>query len=305
MVKLITPATKIYCIFGKPVSHSMSPLIHNMLFNKFSIDAVYLAFEIDDIKHGVDAIRNLGIKGASITIPFKEAIIAHLDEIDETARQIGAVNTVINNDGYLWGCNTDCAGAVEPLKEALSGSSLALPEGLSALSKGSLDGKNVYIIGAGGAARAVAFGIKKEGGNITIVNRSQDKGEQLALQVNGKYLSLLEFNQQASADSMSNHLKHIDIIINTTSVGMTPNIDQSPVSPQIFHKNITVMDIVYNPLKTKLLRDAENAGAKIVDGLSMFIHQGAAQFELFTGIKPPRQIMRDTVIKKMLKVPNQ
>ncbi|MGD9731689.1 MAG: shikimate dehydrogenase [Desulfamplus sp.] len=295
MIETITPATQLYCIFGKPVSHSMSPLVHNMLFNAFGIDALYLAFEINDIKKGVDSIRTLGIKGASITIPFKEAVLAHLDEIDETARQIGAVNTVINKDGYLWGCNTDCAGAVEPLKEALSG-------GESALSSGTLDGKNVLIIGAGGAARAVAFGVKQEGGNITILNRSKDKGEKLAHQVNGKYLSLSEYseyNEQASANTISNHLDHIDIIVNTTSVGMTPNIDESPVNPSILNKNMTVMDIVYNPLKTKLLKDAEIAGCKTVDGLSMFIHQGAAQFELFTGIKPSRQIMRETVLKKI------
>ncbi|MBF0573153.1 MAG: shikimate dehydrogenase [Desulfamplus sp.] len=287
MTKLITPATKLYCIFGKPVSHSMSPLIHNMLFNKFSIDALYLAFQVNDIKQGVDAIKNLGIKGASITIPFKESILEHLDEIDETAREIGAVNTVINKDGYLWGFNTDCAGAVEPLKEALS--------------ENSLKGKNISIIGAGGAARAVAFGAKKEGGNITIVNRSKEKGEVLAIEVNGKYLSLSEFNKQASINSINNNLEHTDIIINTTSVGMTPNIDESPVNPSILNKKMTVMDIVYNPLETKLLKDADDAGCKIVDGLSMFIHQGAAQFELFTGIKPPRQIMRESVLKNMAK----
>ncbi len=290
MIKTITPATQLYCIFGKPVSHSMSPLVHNMLFNEFGIDALYLAFEINDIKKGVDSIRTLGIKGASITIPFKEAVLAHLDEIDETATQIGAVNTVINREGYLWGCNTDCSGAVEPLKESLS--------------ENSLKGKSVLIIGAGGAARAVAFGVKQEGGNITILNRSKDKGEKLAHQVNGKYLSLSEYseyNEQASADNISNHLEYIDIIVNTTSVGMTPNIDESPVNPSVLNKNMTVMDIVYNPLKTKLLKDAEIAGCKTVDGLSMFIHQGAAQFELFTGIKPSRQIMRETVIQKILK----
>lgn len=287
MIKTITPATQLYCIFGKPVSHSMSPLVHNMLFNEFGIDALYLAFEINDIKKGVDSIRTLGIKGASITIPFKEAVLAHLDEIDETATQIGAVNTVINREGYLWGCNTDCSGAVEPLKESLS--------------ENSLKGKSVLIIGAGGAARAVAFGVKQEGGNITILNRSKDKGEKLAHQVNGKYLSLSEYNEQASANTISNHLDHIDIIVNTTSVGMTPNIDESPVNPSILNKNMTVMDIVYNPLKTKFLKDAEIAGCKTVDGLSMFIHQGAAQFELFTGIKPSSQIMRETVIQKILK----
>ncbi|MBF0413529.1 MAG: shikimate dehydrogenase [Desulfamplus sp.] len=282
MIKQIIQSTKLYCIFGKPVSHSMSPLVHNMLFNEFGIDAVYLAFEINDIKKGVDSIRTLGIKGASITIPFKEHIFEYLDEIDETALKIGAVNTVINRNGYLVGYNTDCAGAVEPLKEALS--------------ENSLEGKNVLIIGAGGAARAVAFGVKKEGGNITILNRSKDKGEKLASQVNGKYLSLSEYNEQASANNMDNYLEYIDSIINTTSIGMTPNIAESPVNHELFDKKMTVMDIVYNPLKTKFLKDAELAGCKTIDGLAMFIHQGAAQFELFTGIKPPHKLMRETVL---------
>ena len=288
MVKLITPATRLYCIFGKPVSHSMSPLVHNMLFNELGINAVYLAFEINDIEKGVDSIRTLGIKGASITIPFKEHILEYLDEIDETAMEIGAVNTVINRNGHLWGCNTDCLGAVEPLKEALSGDSL--------------EGKNVCIIGAGGAARAVAFGVKNEGGHITIVNRSRDKGDQLATQVNGNYLSLSEYNHSVSGNNLlrdidNNLPRDMDILVNTTSVGMTPNIHESPVNPSLLHKNMTVMDIVYNPLKTKFLHDAEIAGCKTVDGLAMFIHQGAAQFELFTGIKPPHKLMRETVLK--------
>ncbi len=278
MPKLITPETKLYCIFGKPVSHSMSPLVHNMLFNEFGVNAVYLAFEINDIKKGVDSMRTLGIKGASITIPFKEDILKHLDEIDEAAHNIGAVNTVINKDGYLVGYNTDCAGAVEPLKEIVS----------------SLKNKRVCILGAGGAARAVAFGIKKEGGDVTIVNRSKNRGKQLSMEVNGKFLTLSEFNDLMLISA------YTDILINTTSVGMTPNIDESPVNSKILHKNMTVMDIIYNPLKTELLKDAELAGCTTVDGLSMFIHQGAAQFEMFTGFKASHNFMRETVLKQMV-----
>ncbi|MBF0257358.1 MAG: shikimate dehydrogenase [Desulfamplus sp.] len=274
---MFTATTSLYCIFGKPVSHSMSPLVHNMLFNQLGIDAVYLAFEIDDMKNGVESIRSLGIKGASITIPFKEEILEHLDSIDEMALEIGAVNTVLNRDGYLVGCNTDCSGAIEPLKETT----------------GSVAGKHVCIIGAGGAARAVAFGMKKEGCRITIVNRSKNRGEELANLVNGRFLTLSSFNDLTD---LSNN---IDIIINTTSVGMTPDIDKSPVNPSILNEKMTVMDIVYNPLKTRLLKNAENAGCKTVDGLAMFIHQGAAQFELFTGITPSHNLMREAILKKL------
>ncbi|MBF0211698.1 MAG: shikimate dehydrogenase [Desulfamplus sp.] len=285
MAKQITPSTKLYAIFGKPVSHSISPLIHNMLLNEFGIDAVYLAFEISDIKKGVEAIRTLGIKGASITIPFKEDIIKYLDEIDDTAIKIGAVNTVINKNGHLWGCNTDCDGATKPLKEAA----------------GSLKGKQVYIIGAGGAARAVAFGVKKELGKLIIVNRSKDKGQSLAKEVEAEFLPLELFNGSTHLSSSRDRDYPIDIIINTTSVGMNPNIDESPVNPAIFNKNMVVMDIVYNPLKTKMLKDAQNSGCKIVDGLSMFIYQGAAQFELFTGIKAPHQLMRDIALTQLMR----
>jgi len=287
----ISPYTALYCLFGRPVSHSMGPLVHNMLFNQLKINAVYLAFELNDIQKGVDAIRTLGIKGASITIPFKEHILEYLDSIDELALKIGAVNTVVNQDGYLYGCNTDCAGAVEPLiKEAA----------------GSVKGKKVCIIGAGGGARAVAFGMKKEGADVTIINRTSDRGEKLAMQVNGNFLpysalGITSYGDMANSDSLlSDSLLHsMDILINTTSVGMIPNVNQSPVNPSLLHENMTVMDIVYNPLKTKLLQDAEHANCKTVDGLAMFIHQGAAQFELFTGIKPPHQLMRETLLKKM------
>lgn len=310
----ISATTNLYCLFGKPVSHSMGPLVHNMLFNHLGVNSVYLAFEIDDIKKGIESIRTLGIKGVSVTIPFKAQIMEHLDKIDDMASKIGAVNTVINQNGHLWGCNTDCAGAIEPLKEAA----------------GAVTGKNVCIIGAGGAARAVAFGMKKEGADITIVNRTPEKGIQLARQTGGQFLpysflntdnsfvdigdslksndSVMAEDSLKSGDGDNVHKKNLlpkellhnfDILINTTSLGMTPNVDKSPVDSSFLHENMTVMDIVYNPLKTQLLKDAEHAGCQTVDGLAMFIHQGAAQFELFTGVKPPRQLMREVILKKM------
>ena len=156
--------TELYCVMGNPVAHSLGPVMHNTLFEEMNINAVYLAFCIENIQKGVEAIRELGIRGASITIPFKENIMEFLDEIDEEAGKIGAVNTVINRNGRLYGLNTDCAGAINPLKEACS-----------------IKDKNVFIFGAGGAARAVAFGIKKEQGNIYIVNRTKKQGKGFSL----------------------------------------------------------------------------------------------------------------------------
>ncbi len=245
--------------------------MHNAAFAEKGINAVYLAFLINDIGKGIDSVRELGMGGVSVTIPFKQSVIPFLDEIDDLALEIGAVNTIINNDGRLIGFNTDSMGAVEPLKK-----------------KCCIKNNKVCIIGAGGAARAVAFGIKKEKGMVFIVNRSEQRGKVLAEQVGGEFVPLESIKELFP-----------DIIINTTPVGMVPNIDNTPVPSEILQTSMTIMDIVYNPLKTKLIKDAENAGCAIVDGLSMFVHQGAEQFELFTGIKAPESLMKQVLMERI------
>ncbi|SMC49167.1 shikimate dehydrogenase [Desulfocicer vacuolatum DSM 3385] len=265
-------ATDLYAVFGNPVAHSMGPLMHNTWFNTCRVNAVYMAFGIDDIRQGMAAMRTLNIKGASITIPFKEKILDYLDGVDPVAGEIGAVNTVVNRNGELWGYNTDCAGAVDPLKQIIS-----------------LSGKTVYILGAGGAARAVAFGIAREKGRVVIVNRNEKRGNALADHVKGSFVPWEEFTGT-----------HGDIIINTTPLGMVPAIHLSPVKGTALHMDTIVMDIVYNPLDTRLLCDARAAGCKTVDGLSMFIHQGVRQFCLFTGEEPPLELMRNTIIEALV-----
>lgn len=265
---MIDSATELYGLFGNPVSHSMGPLMHGAAFTEKGINAVYLAFMIKDIKRGIESVKELGIKGVSITIPFKQSVIPCLDEIDESALEIGAVNTIVNRNGRLKGFNTDCNGAIWSLKQECS-----------------IENKSVCILGAGGAARAVAFGIKKEKGIIIIVNRSEQRGKLLAEQIKGKFAAPEDMGEIAP-----------DIIINTTPVGMTPNVNQSPVAPDVLKDHMVVMDVVYNPLRTKLIKDAENAGCTVIDGLSMFVNQGAAQFELFTGVKAPVELMRRTVV---------
>ena len=264
--------TDLYCILGNPVSHSKSPIMHNTFFKENKINAVYLAFNIDNIKKGVDAVRELKIKGVSVTIPFKQKIIQYLDNIDEQAKAIGAVNTIINKNGFLTGYNTDWHGGVEPLK------------------KYGIQDKQIGLIGAGGAAHAIAYGIIKNKGNLTIINRSPEKGKKLASLFDSDFLDINEIQN-----------KNFDIIINTTPLGMIPDIDNSPVNKRILNKKMIVMDIVYNPLETKLLKDAKEAGCKIIDGLSMFIYQGAEQFKLWTGIKPSTELMRKIVIKELKK----
>lgn len=263
--------TSVYAVFGDPVSHSLSPSMHNSAFEYTGYNGVYLAFGVKDIKNAIISVRTLGMKGASITIPHKIEAMKYLDGVDDIALKIGAVNTIINSNGYLKGYNSDGPGAVKALSE-----------------KTHIMGKSIAVLGAGGAARAVGFCIKKEGGRITVVNRSMDKGEQLARDLSADYRPLNDIGK----------VKY-DILINTTSVGMTPYTDGMPIERRYLEKGMVVMDIVYNPQKTRLLTEAKMAGCITIDGVSMFIHQGAFQFELWTGIKAPVDIMKKAVMNAL------
>ncbi len=264
--------TELYCVFGNPVSHSKSPIIHNALFKQNKINAIYLAFNINDIKVGVQAVRELNIKGVSVTIPFKEKIIAFLDDIDSRAKEIGAVNTIVNQNGKLKGYNTDWAGSVKPLK------------------KYNVKNKKVGLIGAGGSAHAVAYGIKKSFGKLTIINRTRKNGEKLASLFNADFILMDRVNNE-----------NFDILINTTPLGMSPDIKSTPFLKQYLNKDTIVMDIVYNPVETQLIKDARNIGCKTIDGISMFINQGALQFQLWTDIEPSIEFMRSVLEKEMVR----
>ncbi|WP_020589367.1 shikimate dehydrogenase [Desulfobacter curvatus] len=264
---MIDAATRLYCVFGNPARHSKGPVIHNAAFKNKGINAVYLAFEVQHAAGAVQAVRTLDIRGASVTIPFKESIMEHLDWIDPTARAIGAVNTIVNEDGVLKGYNTDCQAAVAPL----------IPFGVS--------GKVVCIVGAGGAARAVAHGIAAQDGDIIITNRTEQKGQALAEAVNARFIPA---GEMASIRA--------DVVINTTSIGMTPKVDEISFPPEALIPEMVVMDVVYTPLRTRLLETAEQKGCTTIDGLSMFIAQAAAQFELWTGTAPDTDLMRSTIL---------
>jgi shikimate dehydrogenase len=268
---MIDSFTQIYGVFGNPVRHSKSPAIHNFAFQYHHINAVYLAFEPDEIAKSLEAMRALNIKGASITLPFKQSAMDYLDWIDEDAGAIGAVNTIVNKEGMLHGFNTDYKAAVEPLK----------PFGIQ--------GKKVCIIGAGGAAQAVAYGIYKEKGRLSIINRTKKRGESLAEKYKADFFSL---------DDTDSLIKiQPDILINTTPVGMSPNISDLsfPLAP--LSSETLVMDVIYTPLKTRLLHGAQSKGCRIIDGLTMFLNQGAHQFKLWTGISPDIELMRKIMLK--------
>lgn len=267
----ITAKTQICGIIGNPVKHSLSPVIHNAAFQALDLDFAYLAFEPQNAESALAAMKSLGIRGFSVTIPFKLAVLDLLDQIDPLAAQIGAVNTVVNNNGCLKGYNTDWIGAVKPLERA--GIDLAA--------------SRVVILGAGGAARAVAFGIQKAGcTEMTILNRTIAKAENLARELGATFGDL---NEQKI-------IQNADVIINTSSVGMTPNDQESPIECAWLNSQMTVFDIVYKPRTTKLLQAAEAIGAKIITGEKMLLDQAVGQFKLFTATESdPYKIMAQSL----------
>ena len=260
-----TPA--FFGVFGDPISHSLSPVMHNRAFAFSGYNGIYLPFRIKTIAEAVSAMKTLDMRGASVTLPHKIGIMAHLDHVDALAEKIGAANTILNQDGVLTGYNSDAMGAVTALKERLS-----------------LKSKRVAIIGAGGAARAIGFGILENQGKVIVVNRTVKPGEQLAEDLGGDFFPLTEIEQLGC-----------DVLINTTPVGMFPDVDETPVPGTFFNKHMTVMDIIYTPLQTRLLKEATAAGCATIQGLPMFIHQGAFQFELWTGMQAPVEVMRGAV----------
>ena len=268
---MINAETQLYGIIGNPVRKSLSPAIHNRAFSRMGINAAYLAFEVGDIRDALCAIRGLGIRGASITIPFKTSVIPLLDELDTLAGRIGSVNTIVNRGGKLIGHNTDHFGALKALEEKVN-----------------LNGKKVILLGAGGAARAIAYGLKERECEVTIFNRSLERGATLAKELGYACHSL------STLSEMERAARDVDILINATSVGMTPHEGESPFPKRLLRKGMVVMDIVYRPLRTKLLQEAEEQGCKTIDGLEMLAYQGAAQLEIWIGQSPEgKQIKAD------------
>jgi len=268
-----TSKTKMCLIIGDPVSHSLSPLMHNVAYKEVGLEEqfVYLASNIPvtEMKSVISAVRTLGIRGLTCTIPHKVAVIPFLDEIDPIAKKIGAVNSVVNTNGILKGYNTDWMGAIIPLQNRVD-----------------LAQKKVLVIGAGGAARAVVYGLVKEKAQVTIVNRTVKKAQQLADEFKCNY------RESVNAPFISLQ----DIIINTTSVGMHPQVNESPISTESIHRGQIIMDIVYAPYETGLLKRGKKMGATIIHGTEMLLFQGTAQFELYTGVKAPIEVMRKTLL---------
>ncbi len=267
----IDASTKLYGIIGRPVGHSLSPAMHNAAFEHLGINAVYLAFETDSPERAMVAVRTLGIRGLSVTVPNKETVMDFLDETDETARQIGAVNTVKNLDGRLYGINTDWIGAVEALKAETG-----------------IRGRTAVVLGAGGSARAVAFGLAREGARVHIANRTVEKARKLAREFGCTFSGLRDLPQVEGA-----------ILVNTTSVGMGSLAGISPVPEEELDGFSLVMDIVYGREQTRLLKDAESRGCRIIRGTEMLLYQAASQFEFWTGRQAPVEVMKKALMDAM------
>ncbi|CAH0299041.1 shikimate dehydrogenase [Peribacillus sp. YIM B13472] len=273
---------KIYGVMGDPIAHSMSPDIHNDAFEKENIEAVYHHFHVtkEGLIDAVKGMKALGIEGFNITIPHKTSIIPFLDEVDELALAIGAVNTVVNKNGRFIGYNTDGKGFFKSLCDEISGD---------------IKAKKTLVIGAGGAARAIYFTLVKEGvKQVDIANRTKERAAQLVSDCPydkvSKALSIIEAEES---------LSQYDLIIQTTSSGMSPELDHSPLKVDQLKTGAIVSDIIYNPLQTKLLREAGEKGAETQNGLGMFINQAALAFEIWTGIMPDTARMTDIVLNKL------
>ncbi|MGP3668112.1 MAG: shikimate dehydrogenase [Candidatus Bathyarchaeota archaeon] len=291
-MRLINGKTKLYCLIGNPVQHSLSPVIHNAIFEKLGINAVYLAFNVsrENLERAVNGLRSLNVSGFNVTMPYKTLIIPLLDELDSLAEKIGAVNTVKNVDEKLVGYNTDGIGALEALKH----------------SNVELKGKKVVVIGAGGAGKSIAFTLAQQleklgrGGEIVILNRTVEKAVEIEksltmnFNIKAKGLKLDDLN-------LKNELEDADVLINATSVGMYPKIWETPVNKDFIKPGIVVFDIIYEPLKTRLLTEAKKKGVKVVEGINMLVYQAAKAFEIWFERKPPTEEMFKVVLKNLKK----
>lgn len=270
-------AAKTFGILGNPVHHSLSPLMHNAAFAALGMNCVYIPLPTHDLAAGVAGLKALGFKGVSVTIPHKKNIIPYVDVVDPVAEKIGAVNTLVinkredNADQQIHGYNTDWVGANRALQEKID-----------------LKGIKVLLLGAGGSARAIGYGLLEAGAEIVLSNRTIAKGEELAKLLGCDFVSLQQLPDVQT-----------DVLVNTTSVGMIPDIDKTPVSKELLPRFSVVMDIVYAPLETRLLREASEAGCTVINGLAMLLYQGVAQFELWTGQDAPVDVMRNVLYERM------
>jgi len=263
-------------LIGDPVEGSLSPAMMNAAFRALGLNDIYVAVRVPEklLADAMAGIRKMDIAGMNVTIPHKITVMKFLDELDETAISAGAVNTIKNRQGEMVGFNTDGEGALRNLEKKI----------------GKVDGKKALLLGAGGAARAIAFSLAKAGAELTIANRTLSRARELALAIEHTLGTKVSFVPLEQA-KLRAAIKDSDILINATSVGMRPEKDKTLVTAEMMHENLVVHDIVYKPLQTRLLREAKKAGARTIDGLGMLVQQGALAFEIWTGKRAPVKVM--------------
>ncbi len=281
-----TVNTKLVLLLGLPLGHSISPAMHNRVFEKLGMDYCYMPVEVspEDLGTVFAGLIKMNVGGLNVTIPHKINIISHLDELDPLARAIGAVNTIRIKDGKTKGYNTDGEGFVRSLEEKT---------GIS------VQGERFFILGCGGAVRAIAMTLASKGaGKIYLCNRTLSTAKRLTEEINEKVSDCAEAVEQ-TPETIKPFLQGCDVLINGTQLGMHPNVDKSPIDKSLLRKDLIVSDIVYNPLMTKLLKDAQELGCTVVDGLGMLIYQGAAAFQIWTGVEPLIEDMSEVAYRLM------
>jgi len=274
----INAQTQLCGVIGNPVEHSLSPAIHNAAFQKLGLNYVYLAFRVENLDRAIQGVRALGnVRGFSVTIPHKVAVIHFLDQVETTAKHIGSVNTIVVENGKLLGYNTDASGALRALTDA----------GVA------LEGQRVLMVGSGGAARAIAFALADKTGieRLTILGIEEAERRHLIEDLRAKTAVCVEGAHLNDA-TLGDAIKDARLLLHCTPLGMSPNVDHTCVPAALLHSSLTVMDIVYNPLETRLLREAKAAGCRTIRGLDMFLNQAVAQFELWTRQPAPVDVMR-------------
>ncbi|KAF2298581.1 hypothetical protein GH714_024198 [Hevea brasiliensis] len=284
-IRQIGADTKIHGVIGNPIGHSKSPHLYNAAFKSVGFNGIYLPLLVDSVANYISTYSSPDFVGYSYTIPHKEAGLKCCDEVDPIAQAIGAISCMIRRptDGKLMGYNVDYLGAIGAIEEALQGSNGTPASGSP------LAGKLFVVMGAGGAGKALAYGGYEKGARVVVANRTYEKAKELASKVGGQAMTLGELKDFHPEEGM--------ILANTTSVGMKPRIDDTPLPKEALKHYSLVFDAIYTPKLTRLLREAQESGATIVYGTEMFINQAFVQFERFTGLPAPKQLIRDVLAR--------
>lgn len=271
----IRETTDVFGVIADPVAHSLSPIVHNAGFRALHLDKVYVPFRVprESLSEFFTGCADLGVKGLSVTIPHKEAMVARCDRVDGAAKAVGAVNTIVWEAGEVHGFNTDYRAAMNCLDIRLNTESRKTP----------LAGHSALVLGAGGVARALVYGLKRRRADVVITSRKLEKAERLAQEMDAR---AIPWEQR--------HLTKVEVIVNCTPVGMHPNVDETPYDARYFRPNSIVFDTVYNPEQTLFFKQARERRCQVISGAEMFLGQAALQFKHFTGVEPPLAVLEES-----------